>query len=113
LVMFTFDLAEELDGTGVTANCLHPATFMDTHMVHEAHINPQSTPEEGAEAIVHLAVSPDVEGHSGKFFDGMRESRPLDQAFDHAARARLRKLSFDLTGLSPGESARAEAVHAL
>src|SRR6266700_7390231 len=33
LVMFTFDLAEELAGTGVTANCLHPATYMPTKMV--------------------------------------------------------------------------------
>jgi NAD(P)-dependent dehydrogenase (short-subunit alcohol dehydrogenase family) len=33
LVMMTFDLAEELAGTGVTANCLHPATYMPTKMV--------------------------------------------------------------------------------
>ncbi len=32
-IMFTFDLAEELDGTGVTATCLHPASYMDTTMV--------------------------------------------------------------------------------
>jgi NAD(P)-dependent dehydrogenase (short-subunit alcohol dehydrogenase family) len=111
LVMFTFDLADELEGTGVTANCLHPATFMNTHMVQEAHIKPESTPEEGAEAILHLAVSPDVEGQSGKFFDGKRESRPNEQAFDRDARARLRNLSFDLTGLRA--AADTEPAHAL
>jgi NAD(P)-dependent dehydrogenase (short-subunit alcohol dehydrogenase family) len=116
LVMFTFDLADELEGTRVTANCLHPATFMDTHMVQEAHIKPQSTPEEGAEAIIHLAASADVEGQSGKFFDGMRESRPNEQAFDGDARARLRKLSFELTDLTPSAErpqARTESLHAL
>ena len=115
LAMFTFDLAEELEGTGVTANCLHPATFMDTHMVQEAHIKPQSTPEEGADAIVHLAMSSDVEGRTGKFFDGMRESRPLEQAFDRDARGRLRQPSFELTGLSSDAEADGarEATHAL
>jgi NAD(P)-dependent dehydrogenase (short-subunit alcohol dehydrogenase family) len=35
-VMFTFDLAQELAASGVTANCLHPATYMDTTMVRSA-----------------------------------------------------------------------------
>jgi NAD(P)-dependent dehydrogenase (short-subunit alcohol dehydrogenase family) len=116
LIMFTFDLAHELEGTAVTANCLHPATYMDTHMVHEAQIEPQSTPEEGAEAILHLAMSSDVEGKTGRFFDRMRESRPNDEALDQDALARLRKLSIELTGLAPqGEPrrARTETAHAL
>ena len=38
--MFTFDLAEELEGSGVTANCLHPGTYMPTNMVRDAGIEP-------------------------------------------------------------------------
>ena len=46
LVMFTFDLAEELEGTGVTANCLHPGTYMPTNMVRGAGVEPV-TPARG------------------------------------------------------------------
>src|SRR4051794_11199016 len=53
-VMFTFDLAEKLAGTGVTATCLHPATYMDTTMVRRAGVTPISTVEQGAEAILNL-----------------------------------------------------------
>lgn len=49
-IMFMLDLADELDGTGVTVNALHPATYMDTTMVRRAGIRPLSSVEEGAEA---------------------------------------------------------------
>ena len=42
-IMFTIDLAEELKGTGVTVNCLHPATYMNTTMVRAGGITPVST----------------------------------------------------------------------
>jgi NAD(P)-dependent dehydrogenase (short-subunit alcohol dehydrogenase family) len=101
-VMFTFDLADELKGSGVTANCLHPATYMATTMVREAGVSPMSTVEEGAEAILNLAVSPKLEGRSGLYFDRTREGRANAQAYDKAARARLRELSLVLTGLPAG-----------
>jgi NAD(P)-dependent dehydrogenase (short-subunit alcohol dehydrogenase family) len=88
-IMFTFDLADELAGTGVTANALHPATYMPTKMV--AH--PMSTIAEGEEATARLAVGADVERVSGRFFDGLREARADDQAYDADARRRLRDLS--------------------
>ena len=100
-VMFTFDLAHELAGTGVTVNCLHPATYMDTTMVRESGVTPISTVEEGAEAILQLAVSPKLEGRTGLYFDRMREARAHPQAYDETAREHLRALSFALTGLSP------------
>ena len=74
-IMFTFDLAEELEGTGVTVNCLHPATYMDTTMVRQAGVTPVSTVEQGAEAILNLAMSPALEGRSGLYFNGLREAR--------------------------------------
>jgi len=96
-VMFTIDLAKELEGTGVTVNALHPATYMNTTMVRQAGVTPTSTVEEGAEAILHLATSPDVAGVSGRFFNGLRESRANAQAYDEAARRQLRSLSETLT----------------
>jgi NAD(P)-dependent dehydrogenase (short-subunit alcohol dehydrogenase family) len=59
-IMFTFDLARELDPAMITANCLHPATFMATTMVRQSGVTPISTVEEGAEAILNLALSPVV-----------------------------------------------------
>lgn len=97
-VLFTFDLARELEGSGVTVNCLHPATYMATTMVRESGIAPTSTVEEGAEAILQLAAAPSLAGRSGLYFNGRQEARPNAQAYDETARAKLRTLSRDLTG---------------
>jgi NAD(P)-dependent dehydrogenase (short-subunit alcohol dehydrogenase family) len=101
-IMFTIDLAAELKGSGVTANALHPATYMNTTMVREGGITPISTVEEGGEAILHLAAGDDVADKSGLFFNGMREAQANPQAYDEAAHKRLRMLSLELTGLAAG-----------
>jgi NAD(P)-dependent dehydrogenase (short-subunit alcohol dehydrogenase family) len=103
-IMFTIDLANELRGSGVTVNSLHPATYMNTTMVREGGIAPISTVEQGGEAILHLAAGDDVAGKSGLFFNGMQQAQANAQAYDEAARKRLRALSFELTGLSSGEA---------
>jgi len=99
-IMFTFDLARELDPSSVTASCLHPATFMDTTMVRQSGSKPLSTVAEGADAIVNLAAAGELEGKTGLYFDGLRASRANPQAYNEAARARLRTLSLELTGLA-------------
>jgi NAD(P)-dependent dehydrogenase (short-subunit alcohol dehydrogenase family) len=99
LVMFTFDLAEELEGSGVTANCLHPGTYMPTNMVRQAGIEPVTPLGEGIAATMRLISSPEVEGINGHYFDGTRESAPHPQAEDPEARRRLRELSGELTGV--------------
>ncbi len=99
-VMFGFDLVERLEGTGVTVNCLHPATYMATTMVREAGVTPWSTVEEGAQAILQLAASPALEGRSGLYFHGLAEARANPQAYDSKACARLWALSLKLTGLT-------------
>jgi NAD(P)-dependent dehydrogenase (short-subunit alcohol dehydrogenase family) len=99
-VMFTLDLALALKGTGVTVNCLHPATFMNTNMVIESGVKPLSSVEEGADAILHVATSPELEGKTGIYFDGKRPGQANAQAYDDAARERLRELSMRLTNLS-------------
>jgi NAD(P)-dependent dehydrogenase (short-subunit alcohol dehydrogenase family) len=99
-IMFTIDLADELKGTGVTVNSLHPATYMNTTMVRAGGITPISTVEQGGEAILHLAVGDDMADKSGLFFNGMNQAQANPQAYDPAARKRLRALSLELTGLS-------------
>jgi NAD(P)-dependent dehydrogenase (short-subunit alcohol dehydrogenase family) len=97
-IMFTIDLAGELKGTGVTVNSLHPATYMNTTMVRAGGITPMSTVEQGG-AILHLVSGDDMAGRSGLFFNGLQEAKANPQAYDAAARRRLRTLSLELTGL--------------
>jgi NAD(P)-dependent dehydrogenase (short-subunit alcohol dehydrogenase family) len=99
-IMFTIDLAEQLMGSGVTVNSLHPATYMNTTMVRAGGITPMSTVEQGGDAILHLVTGEDVADKSGLFFNGMHEAKANPQAYDAAARKRLRTLSLELTGLS-------------
>jgi NAD(P)-dependent dehydrogenase (short-subunit alcohol dehydrogenase family) len=99
-IMFTIDLANELKGSGITVNSLHPATYMNTTMVRAGGITPMSTVEQGGAAILHLVSGDDVAGKSGLFFNGMNEMKANAQAYDEAARKRLRELSLKLTGLA-------------
>jgi NAD(P)-dependent dehydrogenase (short-subunit alcohol dehydrogenase family) len=105
-ILFTFDLAEELRGRRVTVNALHPATYMDTTMVRKSGARPISTVEQGGEAILRLVASPELDGRSGLYFSGLREQRADSQAYDPAARRRLRTLSFELVGLADPTAAR-------
>ena len=97
-VTFTFELAERLSDTGVSVNALHPASLMDTKMVQDTFGYTMSTVEEGTEAVVRLAVSPELEGVTGSYFDGTREARADGQAYDKEARQRLWELSEELCG---------------
>ncbi|HEY4210031.1 MAG TPA: SDR family NAD(P)-dependent oxidoreductase [Steroidobacteraceae bacterium] len=103
-VMYTFDLAERLRDTGVTVNCLHPATYMDTNMVRTAGATPVSTVAQGADAVMQLATSGSLPVATGGYFDGKELARAHDQAYDSTARARLRVLSLELTGMSHEQS---------
>lgn len=100
-IMFTFDLAGELQESGITVNCLHPATLMNTKMVVETDYfgGGMSTVAQGAQAVVYLATAPDPANVTGQFYDGMRPARANAQAYDREARRRLRELSRQLTGL--------------
>lgn len=95
-VMHTFDLAERLAGTGVTANALHPATLMNTTMVAEAGMAARSSLEEGGRATLRLITDPDLGETTGRYFDGTEPAEAHPQAYDPAARRRVRELSEDL-----------------
>jgi len=92
-VMFTFDLAEELRDSGVTANCLHPGTYMPTKMVHAAGVTPATPLEQGVRAVKRLVSDPALATVTGRYFNGERDSDAHPQAYDPHARRRLRELS--------------------
>ncbi|MCO5994434.1 SDR family NAD(P)-dependent oxidoreductase [Actinoallomurus rhizosphaericola] len=96
LAAFTFDLADELAGDDVTVNCLHPATFMNTHMVRESMMPPMSTVGTGARAVLNLAAGPAGGAVTGRYFDGESEARAHEGTYDPAIRARLRAVTAEL-----------------
>jgi NAD(P)-dependent dehydrogenase (short-subunit alcohol dehydrogenase family) len=99
LVMLTLDLAEELREREVTANCLHPGTYMPTKMVLDSGVTPLDSLETGVRSTMRLIASPELDDVSGCYFDRDRESRALGQAYDLEPRRRLRELSERLVGL--------------
>ncbi len=100
-VVLACDLATELDPDAVTVNALHPATFMDTGMVREGGITPQSSVDEGVQATLRLLVDPALDGVTGRFFDGTRETSPHHAVGDPEVRARVRELTDTLLPSAP------------
>jgi NAD(P)-dependent dehydrogenase (short-subunit alcohol dehydrogenase family) len=96
-IMFTIELAGRLADRDVTVAALHPATLMDTNMVRHNLGRPMSSVEEGVEAVLRLVTDPSLDGVTGRFFDGTRESAPHAQALDPDVRRRLWEESERLT----------------
>jgi NAD(P)-dependent dehydrogenase (short-subunit alcohol dehydrogenase family) len=92
-VMHAFDLADSQNPSVLTANCLHPATYMPTKMVFAARGSAASTLEEGVDATLRLVADPDLDGVTGRYYDGQSEESAHPQAYDRGARRRLRELS--------------------
>jgi NAD(P)-dependent dehydrogenase (short-subunit alcohol dehydrogenase family) len=103
LIMFTIDLAGELKNDNVTVNSLHPGTYLDTNMVHDAGIKPHNTAQSGADAEVYLATFPGLTNVTGKYFNVKKEARAHPQAYDADARKQLRDITLQLTGLDKKE----------
>ena len=107
-ILFTRELARRLQGSGITANCLHPGfvatRFGDqsggliSHMIWLAKFLAIS-PAEGARTIVHLASSPEVAGISGKYFYKCRATTPSPAAQDDQAASLLWERSAQLAGI--------------
>ena len=102
LIMFSLKLAERLRDDEVTVNCLHPGTMMPTKIVLDASLPTVDALEHGVEAAVRLVAGPEVEGVTGRFFDGSTEATADGQAYDRPSRERLWELSESLVGVKAG-----------
>jgi len=105
-VLFTYELARRLEGSGVSANCLHPGVVGTNlgsgvsgvfgYMV-RAMTPLMKSPEKGAETSIYLASSKEVESLSGRYFVKKAEARSSDASYDERLARRLWEVSADLT----------------
>lgn len=93
LVMFSFDLANQLSSSGIKVNALHPASLMDTKMVREWFGTPRTTLADGIDALEHLVLAEELAEVSGVYFEGRQPARAAEQGYDLEARRQLRELS--------------------
>jgi len=106
-VMFTYELARRLEGTGVTATALHPGLTSTAFSAEDPSmgllvklLRPfMKSPARGAETPIYLASSSQVEGITGEYFSGRKAKKSHESSYDTAANARLWQLSADLVGL--------------
>jgi retinol dehydrogenase 14 len=108
-VLFTYELARRREGTGVSANCLHPGAGVRTNLgsgvsgifgfTVRALTPLMKSPEKGAQTSIYLASSPEVEGVSGRYFVKKAEARSSEVSHDKRIARRLWEVSAELTDL--------------
>ena len=107
-VMFTYELAKRIEGTGVTATALHPGLTSTAFSAEDpalgwlvAILRPfMKSPKRGAETPIYLASSAEAEGVSGQYFANRKAKQSHKSSYDSAATARLWQVSADLVGLA-------------
>jgi NAD(P)-dependent dehydrogenase (short-subunit alcohol dehydrogenase family) len=101
-VLFTYELARRIEGTGVTANCMHPGVVGTNLFSHIGGLGGKivrlfspfmRTPERGADTIIWLASSPEVEGITGKYFVDRKERATNPESYDKAFASQLWEVS--------------------
>lgn len=106
-LLFTFELARRTDGTGVTANALHPGTLATQIWNRNRDILSLSlrlfkpfmgAPRKGGEAVARLVANPELNGVTGRYFDRLKEGRAATLAQNRELAARLWRASAELTG---------------
>jgi NAD(P)-dependent dehydrogenase (short-subunit alcohol dehydrogenase family) len=108
-IMFTYELARRLHGTGVTANALHPGVVLTAFGAEDPGriqrmIMPfarwvMKTPDEGARTSIHLASAPELDGVTGQFFAESKPRRSAKRSYDETDALRLWDVSCALTGI--------------
>ena len=120
-VMFTYELARRLDGTGVTATVLHPGVVRTAFAAEDPSALAKvmitvsrpflKTPAQGAATSIYLATAPEVEGVTGQYFADRRPKTSNKASYDTTAAARLWDTSTRLTH-SGGEARAASSAAA-
>ena len=109
-VMFTYELARRLEGTGVTATVLHPGVVHTSFgaedqaaylavMIRVARLF-MKTPAQGAGTPIYLASSPKIEGTTGRYFVNRKPKTSSKASYDTTAAGRLWQVSADLAGMT-------------
>lgn len=106
-ILFTRELARRLEGSGVSANALHPGAIATRlgrgsgrwfDLLQSAISVFMKTPEQGAATSIHLASAPELEGVNGRYFADKKEKQPRPHASDPALAQKLWAISETLTG---------------
>lgn len=108
-VLFTYELARRLDGTGVVANCVHPG-LVRTNFAHNnggfmsivmrIFGSFMLSPSKGAQTSIYLASSPMVEGVTGKYFMKKSQAKSSKESYDPAIARQLWNVSSELAKLN-------------
>lgn len=113
-IMFTYDLAERLEGTGMTVNAVHPGPVASNFGSNSTGLFNLGmrifrffalTPEQGAQTSIYAASSPEVEGITGKYLSKKKPVKSRRESYDVNIRRRLWELSERMTGLAPSRPA--------
>jgi NAD(P)-dependent dehydrogenase (short-subunit alcohol dehydrogenase family) len=111
LILFTYELARRLEGTGVTVNCLHPGAVNTEAPLKDPDMSPFSrflyrlvrpfflSPDKGSETALYLATSREVEGISGQYFIKKKPAKSSPESYDTDIAGRLWDVSGELAGL--------------
>ena len=97
-VLFTYELSELLAGTGITSNCLHPRVI-GTKLLRTGFTTTGASTADGAETLLYLATSPEVNAVTGKYFQEKQETPSSQITHDATLRRRMWEVSAQLTSL--------------
>ncbi len=108
VVLFTYEFAKKITGTGVSVNCLHPG-YVKTNMIRN--FRPfvkyfyhlvglfMKNPKRGAKTSIYLASTPDIDGSSGKYFKKRKETKSVEISYDATLSKQLWDVSVKLTNV--------------
>jgi NAD(P)-dependent dehydrogenase (short-subunit alcohol dehydrogenase family) len=108
VILFTYEFARKIEGSGVSVNCLHPG-FVKTNMIRK--FRPfvkyfyhliglfMSTPKRGAKTSIYLASSPEIDGISGKYFKRRKVAKSVKISYDKDVAKQLWDISVNLTNV--------------
>jgi NAD(P)-dependent dehydrogenase (short-subunit alcohol dehydrogenase family) len=97
-ILFTYKLARKLEGTGVTANCLHPGVI-STKLLKTGWGAGGSPVTQGSGTSVYLATAPELDSVTGKYFMNRKQNKSSGISYNQEAQTKLWQISEKLTGL--------------